>query len=71
MKLKDTTSSDLQTTILTSTSYPVGFTSPETEVIVVQDLSNDLSETNVDRVDWIFIAIIILVFLLIVAVVCR
>ena len=66
MKLNKTTSGH------TSTSNPVVQSSPEMEVIVVQDLSdNPTTPTNVDRLDWIFIVFFILAFLLIVAVVCR
>ena len=67
MKLNKTTSGH------TSTSNPVVQSSPEMEIIVVQDLSDNPTTptTNVDRLDWIFIAIFILAFLLIVAVVCR
>ena len=67
MKLNKTTSGH------TSTSNPVVQSSPEMEVIVVQDLSDNPTTptTNVDRLDWIFIAFFILAFLLIVAFVCR
>ena len=64
---------DLATSFLTSTTSvpdPDPYTTPEAEVVVVEDFSVK-STTNVDRLDYVFIAIIILAFLLIVAVVCR
>ena len=67
MKINNT---DLATSTLTSTSVLDPYTTPEAEVLVVEDFSGK-STTNVDGLDYVFIAIIILAFLLIVAVVCR
>ena len=67
MKINNT---DLATSTLTSTSVLDPYTTPEAEVLVVEDFSVK-STTNVDRLDFVLIAIIIFVFLLIVSVVCR